>query len=507
MGLFTKLEKEETEENNELPVQKEIDTIISIMDNLGLLNTFKIEQFLKSRCTYYDKSVLKRLMISIDEESIKEIKKYYNPSNIGYGNIKLLSIKDSLERLAKKEISNGKNNFEVVEELINYSKQYIDEYQKIIVDFNNIIRNLEARCKSNSELFAMMEYWYNNFKEEKLGYTPDIDKKIETLVSKLESLPYGGYGDEKIAEFKELAQQMAAVRKNNNEDANQIINAIENELFAPRNNRYKSDVKALQTKINLIRQSDQLSEEQKKHNISKVIADFNQMYGHKLEKQTQNQQTGNSIFLEEVNIEKLVSIDDNKGYGPAAISEYRKICEKIMNSDLPEEEKYIQINQRADYLIDNYFENKELFNRWKVIQLEGLSDAEKEVREAELNLKIDFMLSLSPEEFNYYLLEDSHKKKVAAEKHNEELVIRYLAKQESDMKNDKDLYDLRLNEHYAGQKPYSEEQLSKAYNELLISSLTDDNKYEGKFIDAVAYIDSTLAQQIYSLATVNHSEK
>lgn len=290
-------------------------------------------------------------------------------------------------------------------------------------------------------------------------------------------------------------------------DANQIINAIENELFAPRNNRYKSDVKALQTKIDLIRQSDQLSEEQKRQNISKVIADFNQMYGHKLENPKQIPVNNNSVFLEEVNIEKLVNIEDNKGYGPAAISEYRKLCEKIMSSDLPEDEKYIKINQRADYLIENYLANKELFNRWKVIQLEGLSDAEKEAKEAELNLKIDFMLSLSPEGFNYYLLEDSHKKKVAAEKHNEELVIRYLAKQESDMKKDKDLYDLRLNEHYAGQKPYSEEQLSNAYNELLISSLTDYNKYEDKFIDAVAYIDSTLAQQIYSLATVNHSVK
>lgn len=217
MGLFTKVENGENEGEKILPVQNEIDTIIAIMDNLGLLNTFKIEQFLKNQGTKYDKSVLNRLMISVDEDSIKEIKKYYNPSNIGYGDIKLLSIKDSLENLAKKEIASGKNNLEVVEELINYSKKYIDEYQKIIIEFDNIIKNLEVRCNSNSELFAMMEYWYNNFKEEKLGYTPDIDKKIETLASKLENLPYGGYGDEKVEEFRDLAKQMAAVKKNNNE--------------------------------------------------------------------------------------------------------------------------------------------------------------------------------------------------------------------------------------------------------------------------------------------------
>lgn len=505
MGLFRKEEKKEAEGEIILPVQDEINTIISIMNNLGLLNTTKIEQFIQKEGTKYDKSVLNRLMISIDENHIKELKKYYNPSNIGYGEIKLLSIKDSLETLAKEELSKGRNKIEVVEELINYSKKYVSEYEKIITDFNNVIKKLESTCKNKSELFAMMDYWYKNFKEERLGYEEDINKKIETLAKGLENLPYGGYGEEKVEEFKELANSLTAVEQNKNENTANIINLIVNNLYSPRVNRYKSDVKALQTKIDLVRKSTQITPEQKDENIKKIIAEFNVMYGHKLEvvKKENPPKASNSIFLEEVNIEQLVNIDGNKGYGPGAIAEYRKACDKIMKSNLPEEEKYVQINKRADYLIETYNENKELFYRWKITQLENIPENERESKEKELDLKIDFMLSLSPEEFNKYLLEDSHDKKIAAERHNEELVIRYLAKQEAEAKQDNDLYDLRLNEHYSGRKPYSEEQMSEAYNELLIASLTDDTKYEGKFIDTVAYIDSTLAQQIYSLAINN----
>ena len=507
MGLFTRVTKIK-EEKNILPVQKEIDTIVSIMNNLSLLDTKKIESFLINEKTEYDKSVLNRLMISVDEESIKELKKYYNPSNLGYGEIKLLSIRDNLEQLARTEISNGKNNFEVVEELINYSKQFIVDYKIIINDFNNIIKKLEKSCNNKSELFAMMDYWYNNIKEEKLGYMPDIDKKINTMAIKLANLPFGGYGIDKIEEFKDLANHMVAVEQNNGFSADHIIGMIEKDLFTPRYNRYLSDVKALQTKIDLIRKSIQISDEQKKENITKVIAEFNQMYGHKLEsKEPQTAKTDNSTFLEEVNIEKLVNIDESKGYGPKAILAYRRYCKKIMNSDLPEDEKYIEINKRADFLIKKYLSNKELFNKWKAVQLDEVSELEMNDKEQELNRQVDYMLSLSPEDFNRYLLEDSKKKKIAAEKHNEELVIRYLAKQEADSKNDKDIYDLRLNEHYAGQKPYTKEQLDSAYNQLLIASLTDDTNYSGKFIDAVAYIDSTLVKQIYSLASTNSTVK
>ncbi len=506
MGLLKKEPKESVTEI--LPVHKEISTIISIMNNLSLLDTKKIELFLKNEGIEFDKSILNRLMISVDENKLEKLKKYYDPSNLGYGDIKLFSIRNNLEQLAKTELSNGKNYYEVVEMLIDYSKQFIDDYKAIIIEFNDIIKRLEKKCHNKSELFTMMDYWYKNIKEEKLGYIPDIDKKIETLARKLEVLPYGGYGSDKIKEFKLQANHMAALEKNNGYSEDEIVIMLENDLFVPRKNRYLADVKALQTKINLIRQSSQISDEQKKENITKVIAEFNQMYGHKLKKKDNNiVNNDNTIFLEEANIEKLINIDGSKGYGPKAISIYRRYCEKIMNSDLPEDEKYIEINKKADSLIENYLSNKELFNKWKTVQLEEVSELEKNDKEQELNKQIDYMLSLSPEDLNRFLLEDSKKKKIAAKKHNDELVIRYLAKQEADLKNNEDIYDIRLNEHYAGLKPYTKEQLDSAYNQLLVASLTDDSNYSGKFIDAVAYIDTTLIKQIYSLVSTNSTVK
>ena len=90
MGLLKKEPKESVTEI--LPVHKEINTIISIMNNLSLLDTKKIELFLKNEGIEFDKSILNRLMISVDENKLEKLKKYYDPSNLGYGDIKLFSI-------------------------------------------------------------------------------------------------------------------------------------------------------------------------------------------------------------------------------------------------------------------------------------------------------------------------------------------------------------------------------------------------------------------------------
>ena len=499
--LNSEHKREENEKNN-INVISEIDTIIAVMDNLGILDSKKIENNLKKENVEYDKSILKRLMISMDERKIQTLKKYYSPATIGYGSLKLREIKQQLIEKSIELSKVGKNKLEIIEELISYSQKYIDEYKNILEEFNNTIELIEKKSSTKSELFTLMDYWFNNYRVERLGYIPDIDNAIQTMVKNLEDLPYGGYGDKEIAKFKDEAIEMVQYGKANQEEPNIIINNVTKKLFEPRKNRYNTDLQALKRKIELIRSSSSITNEQKRINIGKTIAEFNVLYGHTLivKEEKKSPKSDNSIFLIEVNIQKLLNISNGKGYGSSAIAYYRKKCEEVMNGTLDDAEKYVQINKIADSLIDEYNYNADLFYRWKETQLQKVSEEERKNSEEKLEKQVSYMLSLSPVDLKKYLLDDSKNKKAKIDKHNQEVIISYLAKKEASSKKDAELYDLRMQEYKNGNIPYSKKEYDNAYEILLLNSLiAEKDDDEDRIINAIEYVDSTLVQQIYSL--------
>ena len=507
MGILDRLFRGKTENNKDITrmdsmttepvtVNKEIDSIINILKNLGLLDEKSIERRLNDNNIPYDPSILKRMRITQDKDKFSLLNKYYKNLNIGYGNITINNIRNLLLDIATTKEKEGKNKHEVVEELITYAKEKVGDYENILTTLNEVIRRLEKNIDNRADLIVMMDFWLNNYKEEKLGYPINLDDKIKEMAKELKTLPYGGYGTSEIDKFIEEANIIKKEAEENQEESNYTLSRIKNTLFNPKRNRYLADVEALQRKITLINESTAIDDSQKKENVKKTIAEFNKMNGHTKstpvteEKKEIEEKQDNSVFLVEVNVERLVNLE-NGGYGPSAILKYRKLCQRIMDSNLSESNKYVQINANAELLIENYYENLERFNLWKQEQLE-----KKTISEQELDDQIKYMLSLSQVELNNYLLEDSRKKKEATDKHNYEVAFKYLAKKEAKEKNDTNIYVERMIELEKGLHPYKKEDIDKVYTDLLVESLTNDNT-EIEFIDAVEYIDSTLIHQIY----------
>lgn len=527
MGLLDKIfsfKKIEKEINKPIEVNsenhdfdEEISFIIDILNNLGLLQEKQIENRIIKGNNLYKLSILKRLMISIDDKSISSLKKYYSLGDLGYKENKLNDIKKELMELATSNQKIGKTRTEIVEILIMNAKKYIEEYKATLSSFNSTIKILEENTSNKAELIGMIDYWSNYYKQQHLGYSINIYDNIETMVNELRLLPYGGYGDKEIKTFIEDAYKMIAEAKTKKESSKETLNRIQNTLFVYRKNRYLSDLKALKTKLSLIDNSDYLSSEQKEANKNKQIQEFNIMNGHmpiknnkkdeikedniKEEKQ-KKEGMDNSIFLIEVNIEKLMNLPQG-GYGPAAISLYRKQCDKIMKSSMSNEDKYIEINKVALLLINIYYHNLEIFTKWKEIQLKGLKDKAREDKNNKLDKKIKYMLSLSPKDLNEYYMLDDRRKRKAREKHNFKAAYSFLAKQEAKQKNDPELYEQRIKELKEGTCIYSDEDIEDAKTQIELLSMNGDNKIEENIISVIDYVDSTILGQMISIESNN----
>ena len=83
MGILEKLFKLDKNEEEmiiakEMDVEKEINTILLILRNLSTLNTKNIDSLVKKLDKHYDESILYRLRIDIDQDSIEDFKTYFS---------------------------------------------------------------------------------------------------------------------------------------------------------------------------------------------------------------------------------------------------------------------------------------------------------------------------------------------------------------------------------------------------------------------------------------------
>lgn len=322
MGLFDKIfnlnnssvehsiENRAEQSNEPIVVIKEIDEILSILGQLGLLDQETIENNLKDDKNF-ESSILKRIMIKTDEENISHLLKYFKDIKLGYGSVKLNQIKDRMNDLVSEKINEGKNKAEVIEELISLARIEVENYERVLKSFNETIGKLEENSSNESELIVMMDYWVNYFKEQELGYPINLQNKVDTMVRELAQLPYGGYGSEEIKRFIEAANKMIEEAKNNKEESNHTVNRITTSLFTPKKNRYMSDVETLKRKLQMISESPYLSDIEKNNNKQQTIREFNQMNGHILGIQESIEQMRTNLTLLECG-----------GFGPLIIDKF-----------------------------------------------------------------------------------------------------------------------------------------------------------------------------------------
>ncbi len=505
MGLFDRFfrTKEDVsmasvkDEKKEIDTEKEKQILLNILNCLGILNPNEIKKKLELKNMDYDESIISRLMLNTNNIDISRLLNYYQVVNLGYGKIKLNEIKERLDDTSKKMIAEGKNKLEIVEELIETVKHYIEEYKRILTSLNETIIRLEKSIENEIDLIVMMDYWFNTFKEEKLGYPIDLSNKIETMSRELKYLPYGGYSDEEISKFKSKAMDMAEEGSKEHEPVNYTCGKIKNSILEPMKKRYTADVGILKKKIQMIEESKTLDDNGKKKNVQNAIDEFKKIYGHKTnhEEVKTSGLNDNAMFLIETNIQKLMTLSGG-GYGPVAIFNYRQDCDKILESDLAEFDKYIEINKTANKYIDLYESNKKTYNNWKKNQLETLSGDEYRKKEKELDAQIEYMLSLSSQELNDYLIQDAEEKRNKADADNFMLVFKYLANQEADQKNDQSIFQKRMTDIQKGLNPYTEEEFEDATSKLLIDSSLGMNTQKENYINAIQYIDSTLIRQL-----------
>lgn len=354
MSIFSKLFKKK--EDIELPkedvneqtlnVTKTIDTIINILANLGLLHEQEIASNFSNDQTF-DLSILKRMMIDSHSVTTESLEKYFNRAKLGYGSIKLKSIRLKLENYAAKKIEDGQNNKEVVEELIEYAKDDVIYYGKVLEKFNANIEKLEENSTSQLDLIAMLDYWTNYYKEQELGYPINLATKIDTLALELMQLPYGGFGIDEISKFKEAAYKKLEEGKLNNEESHHTLSRILTSLFNPKKEHYLEDVESLEKKIQMINESPELSDLEKQQRRLKTIKEFNIMNGHREDLDT---------YIEQ--LRKNLSILEYGGYGINVLDQFSVQANGFINagkkSNKSEDVVRKEIHDEYQKLVDQY---------------------------------------------------------------------------------------------------------------------------------------------------------
>lgn len=363
-------------------VSKEIDDILDILRELGLMDPYSIETQMDRKNVKYDKSILYRLMIDIDEDSITQLKRYISSEKLGYGQVKLDEFKKELEKKANECNENGRSRIETVEEIISLAKGYISNYQSKLYEFNNIIRTLQENSNTEAEVIAMIAYWIDYYNEKEFGHPIDLDKKLKEMASELRNLPDGGYGDEKIKEFIEAGKKEIEEGKKQGLSPADIVEKIISTLVIKYRSRYMYDVDKLAKRIRTIENSTFIEEEEKQKNITELRLAFNAMYGH-------NVNLKDSIKKMKITLEQL----PYGGYGKSKIEEFEKAIDRKVEDgrSIGKDDKTILATIELDYnrILNDYNERVKVLEE-ELSKLDESDLTSKEVSAKKKRLKADF---------------------------------------------------------------------------------------------------------------------
>ena len=142
MSIFDSLfgHKKEEQKEDKVNLTKQIDTLVLVIENLGLLNKEKIIEKLDKLPVEYDKNLIKRLSISEDKEKLSALYKYLEKDNLSFGKESINSLRKQLEFISS---NNSLTQDNMIEEMLNVTEKYINKYKSIIEELNNSIKTFE----------------------------------------------------------------------------------------------------------------------------------------------------------------------------------------------------------------------------------------------------------------------------------------------------------------------------------------------------------------------------
>ena len=390
MSIFDSLfgHKKEEQKEDKVNLTKQIDTLVLVIENLGLLNKEKIIEKLDKLQVEYDKNLIKRLSISEDKEKLSALYKYLEKDNLSYGKESINSLRKQLEFISS---NNSLTQNNMIEEMLNVTEKYINKYKSIIEELNNSIKTFEMAKPTYADKIAMIDSFTKLYKENELGYPINLEEKVEERQRSLKNLKYGGYGEEELKSFISRCKNTITDKTNKGWTTKEILDFIDENIYTPLLSRYNQDLEQLEIRISRL-QNGEYKENERKRKQDEIILDFNEHYGHN---------TTPEIFREKYKNELLVI--DKVGYPKDAIKEFEEEIDDIITRATIKGQTNIStvvdIKNVFDKYVIKYSKAKDTLERnIRKVERTILSNEEKERRKEAL--QENFKLTLSAKELS-----------------------------------------------------------------------------------------------------------
>lgn len=385
MSIFDSLfgHKKEEQKEDKVNLTKQIDTLVLVIENLGLLNKEKIIEKLDKLQVEYDKNLIKRLSISEDKEKLSALYKYLEKDNLSFGKESINSLRKQLEFISS---NNSLTQDNMIEEMLNVTEKYINKYKSIIEELNNSIKTFEMAKPTYADKIAMIDSFTKLYKENELGYPINLEEKVEDRQRSLKNLKYGGYGEEELKSFISRCKNTITDKTNKGWTTKEILDFIDENIYTPLLSRYNQDLEQLEIRISRL-QNGEYKENERKRKQDEIILDFNEHYGHNITPE---------IFREKYKNELLVI--DNVGYPKDAIEEFEEEIDDIITRAAIKGQTNIStvvdIKNVFDKYVIKYSKAKDTLERnIRKVERTILSNEEKERRKEAL--QENFKLTLS----------------------------------------------------------------------------------------------------------------
>lgn len=390
MSIFDSLfgHKKEEQKEDKVNLTKQIDTLVLVIENLGLLNKEEIIEKLDKLQVEYDKNLIKRLSISEDKEKLSALYKYLEKDNLSFGKESINSLRKQLEFISS---NNSLTQDNMIEEMLNVTEKYINKYKSIIEELNNSIKTFEMAKPTYADKIAMIDSFTKLYKENELGYPINLEEKVEDRQRSLKNLKYGGYGEEELKSFISRCKNTITDKTNKGWTTKEILDFIDENIYTPLLSRYNQDLEQLEIRISRL-QNGEYKENERKRKQDEIILDFNEHYGHNITPE---------IFKEKYKNELLVI--DKVGYPKDAIKEFEEEIDDIITRATIKGQTNIStvvdIKNVFDKYVIKYSKAKDTLERnIRKVERTILSNEEKERRKEAL--QENFKLTLSAKELS-----------------------------------------------------------------------------------------------------------
>ena len=395
MSIFDSLfgHKKEEQKEDKVNLTKKIDTLVLVIENLGLLNKEKIIEKLDKLSVEYDKNLIKRLSISEDKEKLSALYKYLENDNLSFGEESINSLRKQLEFISS---NNSLTQDNMIEEMLNVTEKYINKYKSIIEELNNSIKTFEMAKPTYADKIAMIDSFTKLYKENELGYPINLEEKVEDRQRSLKNLKYGGYGEEELKSFISRCKNTITDKTNKGWTTKEILDFIDENIYTPLLSRYNQDLEQLEIRISRLK-TGEYKENERKRKQDEIILDFNEHYGHNITPE---------IFREKYKNELLVI--DNVGYPKDAIKEFEEEIDDIIT----------RATIKGQTNISTVVDIKNVFDKYVIKYSKAKDTLERNIRKVERTI-----LSNEEKERRKEALQENFKLTLSAKKLSERLEI------------------------------------------------------------------------------------